>query len=718
MTATVTSDRVRGRGTALLRLLVRAGAVALGIGALWRSLFWVLAADRGLDLTDEGLYLLAARPPSIDAAWGTPAGWHTAPLFRMVGFDVAAFRTLGALLLVSAAGFLGREAVRLGQGVRKGANGTAERVERVLGAFLGGLGGLLYYGGLVRTPSYNWVTVLGATLAAVGLLQVVSARLPLSGAERTVPFLPWVGVGSLHLRGVLLAGFGAFFTIPAKPTTPVFFALLAIPILRLAGDLRFAVRTVLSVAATAAGFMTAAVLSGLWSPRFVAVFMRAIEAPGLLPGQGLTGAFLTIPRFPFDLVRDARVLTAVAMVLTVAVLTFGGTPASRARVMLARPRGRAAVLGVGLVVLGGLRWGLPWLMQTVHALPADGWTGFVVAERITSAFGSGLLGLLLGVTVFAFERFQRLATFAAFVALLAAPSQAVALVLDGPVVTQFVRPDVLRDALLVLLGTLTVAMLHRTSGREDTPVGSTVKWSHGTAVLSLWLIGVATGFGSGHGLVRQAALAAGILVAALLLFASLQPDRRLRVASMALIAAFVLPVTALHIVGNRQVPYRIQPVSAQSVPVGTDGALLRLDPDLAAFLGGLADDARNAGWEPGMPILATASRWSSTLPWHLGGVVPEPLMLTLGGYGEGSERRFEFNLDYAVDDSFESAWLLVTSDRHPRHEESLRWATSAADAAGQTFPDGYELVFRTAGVESRWVGEYGDIELWRPAVHR
>lgn len=585
----MTRVSVRKRRAPFGRLLVRAGAVALGVGFLWRALFAVLAADRGLDLTDEGLYLLAARPPSIDAAWGTPAGWHTAPLFRLVGYDVAAFRTFGAVLLVGTAAMLGHAAVRLGQQVRAAEDGALDRMERLFGGVTGGLGGLLYYAGLIRTPSYNWVTVLGATLAALGLLQIASARLLVRDGAEAESSQPWGGPRWLGLRGVLLAGFGAFFTVPAKPTTPVFFALLAIPILRLVGDLRPAVRTVLAVTTTALGFAAIAVLSGVWSPRFIGVFLRAIEAPSLLPEHGLTGALLTIPWLPVALVRDPSVATVTVMVLTVMVLTFGCTPARQVRELLARPMGGVALLALGLVVVGGMRWGIPSLVRTVHALPVDGWTGSVMAAReqisadsylaaaypLVALLGSAPLGLFLGAAVFALGRRGSVAALAVLIALLSAPQQAVSLVLGGSLGAQFAGSGILRGSLLVLLGTVVVAVLDPTFGRHEAPQRHAVHWRHGEAVLSLWLIGVATAFGSGSGLVGQAALAAGILVGALLLFAALQPARSLRMASLALTAAFVLPLTATHAIENRQDPYRMQPVSVQSVPVsvGTDGAL-------------------------------------------------------------------------------------------------------------------------------------------------
>ena len=84
----------------------------VGLFILWNILVNILATDHALDLTDEGLYLLAADPPTTNAAWGFPWGWHTGILFRVVGYDIAAFRTFGAVLLVSAGGWVGWSAMR------------------------------------------------------------------------------------------------------------------------------------------------------------------------------------------------------------------------------------------------------------------------------------------------------------------------------------------------------------------------------------------------------------------------------------------------------------------------------------------------------------------------------------------------------------------------------------------------------------------------------
>ena len=62
----------------------RAILASLILLAVWIVLFrlshWLIAADRGLDITDETMYLLSATSDSI---WGFPFGNHTRPLLRV-----------------------------------------------------------------------------------------------------------------------------------------------------------------------------------------------------------------------------------------------------------------------------------------------------------------------------------------------------------------------------------------------------------------------------------------------------------------------------------------------------------------------------------------------------------------------------------------------------------------------------------------------------------
>lgn len=90
-----------------VRRSLRAGAIAiLAVPTTWWAIRSLLASDRGIDLTDESLYLLDADPPGRYDAFGFPYGWITGPMFRAVDMDIARFRTLAGVLLVLATALL------------------------------------------------------------------------------------------------------------------------------------------------------------------------------------------------------------------------------------------------------------------------------------------------------------------------------------------------------------------------------------------------------------------------------------------------------------------------------------------------------------------------------------------------------------------------------------------------------------------------------------
>jgi len=718
----------------LMFIVLRVGLSGISGYVLWQALFFVLAADRGLDLTDEGLYLLAARPPSLSAAWGTPSGWHTAPLFRAVGYDVAAFRTLGAFLLVTASGLLGFLAVSVGQGLRVREMAEGGSMERLVGALLGGLGGLLYYGGLVRTPSYNWVTVLGATVAGVGILLMMLSQLPRQMPSPDHAVIDSSAHSPLYAVGVATVSFGAFFTLPAKPTTAVFLAVLAVPMLRLVGGARFLLVAFASVTGTAVGFLIAAIAFRFWPVNFPSVFLWALEAPAFLPEQRLSGALLTIPAFPVAVIRDAWTLSSVVAIFTFIALTVAQAKSARIQSVLTRRKLMGCLALVVIAVLSLARRTLPTVVATVYSVPIEKCGSFIMknrtevpveayisaAENLFSQFLPLVGGSVVGIMLLLVNHRVRFAFLGLMVTVVADGSREIlSLVLGGPARTHFVRQELTRGAFVAGLGLLVLASgMFRSGLRRERlsshPGGSRLF----LAAVALWLIGVSTGFGSGHGLVRQAALSAGILVSGLLLGAAMLSNQTERWVGMLLVVVLVLPAIVLQVASNLRTPYRMESIRVQTVnvPVGADGAILRLDEDLARLMLDLTTAARAAGWEPETPLLGVASRWTSTLVWHLGATVPDSLMLTIGGYGAESTTRLDFSLERYVDDRFESSWILVSAENHPTRIESLEWAGRAAETVGRSFPGDYSFVYRSEPSSNRWVSDYGSVELWRPKV--
>jgi hypothetical protein len=170
-----------------------------------RSLaFWVAAmplvvqvglflwtADRGLDLTDEGFYLLNYLHWRQMIASVSLFGAYFELPFRLLGEQVSLMRVFGLALLASCSAWLACRVLQFGR---------SSPIDRTwLVGLAGCAGGLCYYGYLttLRSPSYN-LLVLICIMASTALLLMLCD--PHIGRRRgwRCCFCVWNGPGCLH----------------------------------------------------------------------------------------------------------------------------------------------------------------------------------------------------------------------------------------------------------------------------------------------------------------------------------------------------------------------------------------------------------------------------------------------------------------------------------------------------------------------------------------
>jgi hypothetical protein len=679
------------------------GLLGAGLVGLWFVLDAALASDRGLDLTDEGLYLLAADPPSRVAAWGTPWGWHTAPLFRLVGGDVASFRTLGAVILVAASAAL---AVAAASGRWRMPEHSVEPVtpiEMTLAGLSGALGGYLYYAGMLRTPSYNWVVVLGSVVAATGIL------LNLPPAHNRMPRL-----------GVGLAAFGLFLTIPSKPTSPILIGLILGALIWRRVDFRVAVRHVLGLASATTMLVVLAVTLGMWPLYFHEVFLAALAMPTPSDGQTLTGALLGYAQIPNAILRTAPGAALAAVIVLVVRRVKPASMPARDRLKLVG--GAAIFMGTLWIVLRALTTAvyeeralfLNSLIVGRDIVPLENYLDrafrlwLVVASIVLALLAAlapvsrqrrwGLLLLLVGMAAFEGQVHQ-------------------SVMLGGEGKGRFVLHGT-TTAMLLLVAVALVALSERdptipnVSRPRELPRGVL------GLVGSLVAIAFSTAFGSAHGPYSQTALAAAMLAAAGVAAAMSIDRRHSRFAPLFLLTSMLLVLSASVTADNWAKPYRTAPIveHTSQIEVASRGAQLRLDPSTVHILNELREAAVQSGWGPGLPLLGIVDPWHSTLPWLLGARVPDSLMLTLGGRAA----LLDWNLERLDVDEFSDAWLLVSKSDPPSdlqlvlsedHVTPVESAQKVAARLGRTFPDDYSLVYSAPSTVrdlNLWV------ELWQP----
>ncbi len=273
-----------------------------GAGALlWPLVAWAFSSDRGLDFQDEGLYLLAADPPSKTSGWVTPFGWSTAPFFRLVGHSIADFRTLGVWLAIAVGAALGWV---LGRWVAHDTPDHRWRLWCRVGlALIGAAGAPFYASSLLRTPNYNWVNLIGLTVGGIGT--VVALHLPEATLTRS---------RTAHGSAALLA-LGACFAVPSKPTSGVFLLVAAGAVVLRRLDRRRALQFAALVTGWGVGVVAVAVVSGLWPVSFLSTLWRSTSFPPLHPNQTIGGALKDVLRTPKVAAQSLRQLTTASKAL-------------------------------------------------------------------------------------------------------------------------------------------------------------------------------------------------------------------------------------------------------------------------------------------------------------------------------------------------------------------------------------------------------------------
>jgi hypothetical protein len=620
--------RVQRANRSLLAKVLGVFCLALiAVTAAWWVLERVLASDRGIDLSDEGLYLLAADPPSPSAAWGFPSGWHLHPLFAAAGYDIASFRTIGAVLLVGVSSWLGWSAAR--------ANLAGSETRRAAITFLtlatvaGALGSLLFYAPMLRTPSYNWSTLIGLTLAAA------AAFTALSSARRTGHTR---SVRAARLRFSVLAGVSSlalFTTFPAKPTTLPLMLLLTTLLMLVAVGVRAAGAWAALNLILMPLWLAIAFLLRVWPCDAVDVFRLALQMPAPDPLQTAGSAVRAALLIPSDVMG---VLAGMTSPTTVA-------------------------LGLGLLVM---------------AVPVIGRKDWLVIRlagfMITSLSALALAGLPVPGVRSEFSPFT---------------------IANAQVTT----------ACLLIAVAAFLAASRLPGATRDTMPRALPRWA---GVLVLALLPFVFAFGSGNGIYAQASLAAG----ALLLAGVVAIPRPMLGRGAISFAGASMLVTAAFAAGSVfsgwQAPFRAAPLADQRYPteIGSRGSILLLEPRLAETITGLRAQAEAQGWTDGTPIVDVSFMWNPTIPYALGGRVPDYLALTIFGYPAAHDIT-DFHLTEPYRDfPYEKAWFVTSrpasiADPNGQAGVDLTMEKIAA-AAGLSFPDSYACVAA------------GDFILWRP----
>ncbi|MHA7862029.1 hypothetical protein ACX1DX_11720 [Tessaracoccus sp. Y36] len=221
------------------------------------------------------------------------------------------------------------------------------------------------------------------------------------------------------------------------------------------------------------------------------------------------------------------------------------------------------------------------------------------------------------------------------------------------------------------------------------------------AVGALLLLPYVYAFGTHYSTVALAGSAAFCWLASSLV--ALGAARKSRAALPAVAGVWLL-ATALCLNAASGAAPRQEPLAAQDVAVDLAGkALVDLSPDMARYLGAVADGVAAEGFVAGTPVLDLTGE-SPGLVYHLRARATADSWV-IGRY-PGSRDRLARELTLHTDcDLIGGSWLLVSPDGARRIDPEV------LGEAGLQFPDDYRLALReTAPARS---GGYG-LEVWAP----
>ena len=154
---------VNGVPSALLSTMARIGVAALTVTVLFSVWILIRASPRGLDLTDEGIYLNNYR------AWRNPQLTFTGapvifgPIFQLLGWSIPNLRLVKLALLLGTSSFLGYATVRFVFAHVQPQ--VLRREKQAIVVCVSILGSLSVYAWLPQSPGYNDLAIMFSALA-------------------------------------------------------------------------------------------------------------------------------------------------------------------------------------------------------------------------------------------------------------------------------------------------------------------------------------------------------------------------------------------------------------------------------------------------------------------------------------------------------------------------------------------------------------------------
>ena len=689
---------------------VKIGLTVIGlivVGVLsWQILERLLSVRAGLEFFDEALYVQAASHGYDSATFyhQFPWAWHTRPFFLLVGSDIGAFRTVGGVVLTIAAFVTGYAAMRFSwRAMRVGEFKSFHRISALFAGLIISISSLTFYSGMLRAPSYNWVSLVGFLIAVGGLLFFLGNTRVIGSSYQSVRQV-------LEPSAALFA-LGTFFSVPARPTTAFYLLFVAVALSAAAKGWKSALLWTRSAFLALLILTASSMTIGIWPRNALQQLVEAATRPRLSDfnyfsdcsldnSTGLRGAFETILCVPETFLTNMATQSIfVTMTFSLVVLTLAAQRFKRS---------------VSPTVQISLSSSIIFLGAFIAVAPSFEGTDYVGAQRwaLTPEQVTGTLLIWAGALLMA--RQETWSSPRSWVWILS--PLFVVLSLWGirfdliPMMLVSVASWGALLGLLLLLRPNFLARARRGQSKfpeanpEEGPGLDLGFWVSASVVAGAFVLG----FGSSLGAFRIAPIMTVLTIIAAFLAFSGGMTQIAKITGIASIAVASTLVTAVTIYDGFTKPWGIESLVAQNVStaVTPNSKPLLLDQDSSMIITHLVRDAERGGWTSGTEIV-DYTRSGLLIPLILdGGVVPT-LTITLNWNLVEAEKNLELASDQGFD--FGTAWLATSSHEHMSDQDEInqeKIIEMGQYHTGLRFPEQYVLV-----------AAHGGFEIWRPVTN-
>lgn len=622
----------------------------VGVGlALVAAGIFVFDSDRMVDLTDEGIHLMQARPHDANEILPSPFGRVTTPIFWLVRHELGPFRVAGLLIVAIVT------AVLILLLVKSRTRG------RVALAITGGIAAaVLSNAEYLRTPNYNWLTGAAVGVVAIGLVILIAP------SDRVVNWPAW----RQDLIGGVIFGFGIALTLTAR----VHSAAVATVVVALAlgvwlwlltrrgevrGALARAARITAAFISTCSAWVTFALVlpagGGSQFRRDVENGLDWLDAVESTSTRGLG-------RYPEDLreflgavggaLREQAPGAAGGLllgILVLAVIIASGRRRSHRLEPLTAPDTAVVPLMIGAALGGALLMSLA--RGDLHA-----------GHDLTEDLGPDVVGLAIWAVIGRFIGVASLAFLAR-------------------------RPN------------------WRPNGESSAPIDVANREASGRPVQLGWIVLtaalggliLAVTVGSGNPMAYQLHFGSVLLVATLVVVVARwkgnrnpvarRPRRELAQGFLAAMLCLVFGLVALRwVLDARERPYRQYPLTmaTKTFRSTATGVSVDLPESQGRGLERLEREARRAGWRPGTSLL-DITPFHPIVTFWLG--ADPPFSIYPAVQSPHATNSLMLTIDREEHDDLRGAWLLVSAPLLPDVDYS-----AIARRLGHPWPCGYEAV--------------------------